>query len=74
MDFPLLVFSDLDGTLLDHQSYSFQGAEKALQRLLHHSIPLILTSSKTRAELETLREKLGLHTPFIAENGGGDDR
>lgn len=71
MDFPLLVFTDLDGTLLDHQSYSFQGAQKTLQRLRHHSIPLILTSSKTRAELEAMQEKLGLHAPFIAENGGG---
>ena len=70
MNFPLLVFTDLDGTLLDHHSYSFKGAEEALQRVLHHSIPLILTSSKTRAELQILQEKLGLHQPFIAENGG----
>ena len=33
MDFPLLIFTDLDGTLLDHHSYSFQGAEESLQRL-----------------------------------------
>jgi len=71
MHFPLLVFTDLDGTLLDHHNYSFKGAEEALQRLLHHAIPLILTSSKTRAELQILQEKLGLHEPFIAENGGG---
>jgi mannosyl-3-phosphoglycerate phosphatase len=71
MDFPLLIFTDLDGTLLDHHSYSFKGAEEALQRLRRHSIPIILTSSKTRAELETLQEKLGLNEPFISENGGG---
>ncbi len=71
MDFPLLVFTDLDGTLLDHQSYSFQGAAETLQRLQHFAIPLILTSSKTRVELEAVQEKLRLHAPFIAENGGG---
>lgn len=71
MDFPLLIFTDLDGTLLDHHSYSFKGAEEALQRLRRHSIPIILTSSKTRAELQTLQEKLGLNEPFISENGGG---
>jgi mannosyl-3-phosphoglycerate phosphatase len=71
MDFPLLVFTDLDGTLLDHHSYSFKGAEKALQRLRQHSIPIILTSSKTRAELQMLQKKLGLDEPFIVENGGG---
>ena len=71
MDFPLLIFTDLDGTLLDHHSYSFQGAEEALQRLHRHSIPVILTSSKTRMELLKLQERLGLDEPFIAENGGG---
>ena len=71
MDFPLLIFTDLDGTLLDHDSYSFKGAEGALQRLHGLAIPLILTSSKTRAELQALQQKLGLMEPFIAENGGG---
>ena len=71
MAFPLLVFTDLDGTLLDHHSYSFTGAEAALQRLRHHSIPVILASSKTRAELQAVQKKLGLNEPFIAENGGG---
>ena len=71
MDFPLLIFTDLDGTLLDHHSYSFKGAEEALQRLRQHSIPIILTSSKTRAELLILQNKLGLNEPFISENGGG---
>jgi mannosyl-3-phosphoglycerate phosphatase len=71
MDFPLLIFTDLDGTLLDHHSYSFKGAEEALQILRQHSIPLILNSSKTKAELQVLQEKLGLNEPFIAENGGG---
>lgn len=71
MDFPLLIFTDLDGTLLDHHSYSYTGAEAALKRLRQHAIPIILNSSKTRAELEALQAKLGLHGPFIAENGGG---
>ncbi len=71
MDFPLLIFSDLDGTLIDHYSYSFKGAEEALLRLRQLAIPLILTSSKTRAEIQKLQEELGLNDPFIAENGGG---
>jgi len=71
MDFPLLIFTDLDGTLLDHHSYSYKGAAAALRRLRQLTIPLILTSSKTRMELQRLQERLGLHEPFIAENGGG---
>lgn len=71
MDFPLLVFTDLDGTLLDHDSYSFKGAHEALQHLHVHSIPIILTTSKTRAEVHKLQKQLGLSEPFIVENGGG---
>jgi mannosyl-3-phosphoglycerate phosphatase len=71
MDFPLLIFTDLDGTLLDHHSYSFSGAAKALQHLHQYSIPVVLASSKTRAELQRLQQQLGLNEPFIAENGGG---
>lgn len=71
MDFPLLIFTDLDGTLLDHHSYSFQGAVKALNRLQRSAVPLVFASSKTRAELQKLQKRLGLAQPFIAENGGG---
>jgi mannosyl-3-phosphoglycerate phosphatase len=71
MDFPLLIFTDLDGTLLDHHSYSFKGAATAMQRLRRFSIPIVLTSSKTRVELKKLQQQLGLNEPFIAENGGG---
>lgn len=68
-DRQLLVFTDLDGTLLDHHSYSFTAAEPALQRLHQVGIPVILNSSKTRAEMEALRQRLGNSAPFIVENG-----
>ena len=71
MDFPLLIFTDLDGTLLDHHTYSFNGAVETLQRLRQLSIPLILTTSKTRAEIQRLQQQLGLNEAFISENGGG---
>jgi len=67
----ILIFTDLDGTLLDDQTYDFKPALPAL-RLIHSlKIPLILVSSKTRAEIEFLRNRLSLESPFIAENGGG---
>ncbi|HEX9758386.1 MAG TPA: HAD-IIB family hydrolase [Nitrospiria bacterium] len=70
MKSPILVFSDLDGTLLDHRSYSWMGAETALSFIKKESIPLIFCSSKTRWEILPLREKLDNHDPFISENGG----
>lgn len=67
---PLLVFTDLDGSLLDHDTYDWQPALAWLTRLEQQAIPVIPTTSKTRAELLALRQELGLEqTPFIAENG-----
>ncbi len=67
----ILVFSDLDGTLLDHETYSFAPAKPALDRLKSLNIPLILASSKTETEMRALRDALSLETPMIVENGAG---
>ena len=66
---PLLVFTDLDGTLLDHHNYNWQAAAPALQRLEDLGCPVILNSSKTVAEMVDLRAALNNPHPFIAENG-----
>jgi mannosyl-3-phosphoglycerate phosphatase len=66
----ILVFTDLDGTLLDHVSYSFEPARPALRLLREKRIPLIICSSKTRAEIEPIRRELANTDPFISENGG----
>jgi len=65
-----LVFTDLDGCLLDSQTYSFDAARPALERLQKNHIPIVLVSSKTRAEIEPLRQQLNHRGPFIVENGG----
>jgi len=67
--FPV-IFSDLDGTLLDGKTYSFEHAKPALRFLKRNSIPLILSSSKTRGEIEYYRNLLGINDPFVVENGG----
>lgn len=67
---PLLVFSDLDSTLLDSHSYDWQPAAPWLSRLHEANIPVILCSSKTSAEMLYLQKMLGLQgLPLIAENG-----
>ena len=66
---PLLVFTDLDGSLLDHHSYSFAAALPALAALAERNVPVIPVSSKTRRELGSLRQSLDNHHPFIVENG-----
>ncbi|MCG6924420.1 MAG: HAD-IIB family hydrolase [Acidobacteria bacterium] len=65
-----LVVTDLDGTLLDEDTYDFAPARPALAALADRGIPLVLCSSKTRAEMEPLAARLGLATPLVVENGG----
>ncbi|MEO1400131.1 MAG: HAD-IIB family hydrolase [Cyanobacteria bacterium J06635_1] len=65
----LLVATDLDATLLDHQTYSYTAALPAIERLKAHGCPIIFNSSKTRAEQTLLREALEIQDPFIIENG-----
>ncbi|MBI5640529.1 MAG: HAD-IIB family hydrolase [Nitrospirae bacterium] len=66
-----IIFTDLDGTLLDYDNYSFEKALPALKLIREKNIPLILCSSKTRTEIEYYRRKLDNRHPFISENGGG---
>lgn len=66
----VVIFTDLDGTLLDLKTYSFEPAQPALLLIRQKGFPLVLSSSKTRAEIEFYREKLENGHPFISENGG----
>lgn len=66
-----IIFTDLDGTLLDEASYSFEAARPALELIHAQGIPLILCSSKTRSELVSYRHQLPNDHPYISENGGG---
>jgi len=67
----MILFTDLDGTLLDHHSYSFAPAREAITALREADIPWVLNSSKTLAELSELRTQLGQSHPVIVENGAG---
>jgi mannosyl-3-phosphoglycerate phosphatase len=70
MMLPTIVFSDLDGTLLDHKTYSFEPARDMLETLIETGIPLVFCTSKTRFETERWRRALANVHPFIVENGG----
>lgn len=66
---PALVFSDLDGTLLDHFSYDFSPALNAIEQLKALRVPIILNTSKTFAEVKDIAQQLSLDSPVIVENG-----
>ncbi|WP_100641523.1 HAD-IIB family hydrolase [Alteromonas facilis] len=64
-----LVFTDLDGTLLDHYTYSTAPAEKTIRQLKALSFPIIINTSKTFHEVKDIADTLALNTPLITENG-----
>jgi mannosyl-3-phosphoglycerate phosphatase len=66
-----VIFTDLDGTLLEFHSYSFSAALSALELINKKNIPLIICSSKTRAEIEQWKKRIDNPHPFVSENGGG---
>ena len=65
----LIVNTDLDATLLDHDTYSWQPAAEAVNLLRNRGIPLVLNSSKTLSEMKDLAAELGIQYPLVCENG-----
>src|SRR5512146_1790926 len=65
-----MIVTDVDGCLLDAETYSYEAARPALARLAQAGWPLVLCSGKTRAEMTPLTRALGSRCPFVVENGG----
>jgi mannosyl-3-phosphoglycerate phosphatase len=65
-----VIFTDLDGTLLDLETYSYAKALPSIDYLRKKGIPIVFCSAKTRAEQEVYRKELQINDPFIVENGG----
>lgn len=67
----MIVFTDLDATLLDARTYSCRPATEALEALRRKDARLVPVSSKTLVEMQSLHRELKFPDPFICENGGG---
>ncbi len=66
-----IIFTDLDGTLIDFETYSPAISAPYVQRLVEDGVPLVFCSSKTLAEQRALMEEMEIATPCIVENGSG---
>lgn len=65
-----LIFTDLDGTLIDHKNYSLGTNDKLIKKLIKNKHQVIINSSKTYIEIHKLIKKLDLKDmPFSSENG-----
>lgn len=66
-----IIFTDLDGTLLDFDTYSFEKAREVLAFIRAQNIPLVAVTSKTAEEVKQIFKALDIFHPFVVENGGG---
>jgi mannosyl-3-phosphoglycerate phosphatase family protein len=64
-----VLFTYLDGTLLDLSSYSSKVVQSAVSRLKDADISIVFCSSKTFAEQQRYLSQLNLREPAIVENG-----
>jgi len=65
----ILIFTDLDGTLLDRDTFKFDKIFNYIKELISKDISIIPTSSKTKKEIESFNKELDENLPFVTENG-----
>ena len=65
----ILIFTDLDGSLLHRDTFEFDLIKDYLKQLLSKGIFIIPNTSKTESEILEFNNELGSSLPHIAENG-----
>ncbi len=66
-----VIFTAVEGALLDSGSLSWTAATDALAEIARRRVPMVLASHRTRAQVEPFRRKIEHSHPFITESGGG---
>jgi len=67
--FKVVIFTDLDGSLLHRDTFKFDTIKDYISNLVDQGIIIIPNSSKTEKEIEKFNEELGVKLPYISENG-----
>ena len=67
--FTVVIFTDLDGSLLHRDTFQFDTIKDYIKSLVSKGIIIIPNSSKTEKEIEKFNEELGINLPYISENG-----
>jgi len=65
-----LIFTDLDGTLLDDR-YDVQASAELINALQAQGFAVVPVSSKTLSELSMFAANIDTNTPWVFENGAG---
>ena len=67
--FTVVIFTDLDGSLLHRDTFQFDTIKDYIKSLVSKGVIIIPNSSKTEKEIENFIEELGVNLPYISENG-----
>ena len=67
--YKILIFTDLDGSLLDRDTFKFDEIKDYIRQLISKGIFIIPNTSKTEEEILEFNSDLGSSLPFISENG-----
>ena len=67
--FSLIIFTDLDGSLLHRDNFKFDEIKYFIKNLIDDGMIIIPNTSKTEIECEEFIKDLGINLPFISENG-----
>ena len=65
----VIIFTDLDGTLLDRDTFKFDTILSYIKDLILKDVYIIPNSSKTRQEIENFNQELDENLSFVVENG-----
>ena len=67
--FSILIFTDLDGSLLHRDTFEFDSIATYIRNILSSRCIIIPNSSKTEVEISNFNKELGVDLPNISENG-----
>ncbi len=67
--FKVLIFTDLDGSLLHRDTFKFDEIKDYIKQLISKGIFIIPNTSKTEKEILAFNNELGTSLPYISENG-----
>ena len=67
--YKILIFTDLDGSLLHRDTFKFDEIKDYLKQLISKGVFIIPNTSKTEKEILAFNNELGISLPYICENG-----
>lgn len=65
-----IIFSDIDGTLLNNENQVPKETIEELRHLDKKGVPFVLVSARMPEGMRPIRNELGIHAPMVCYSGG----